>query len=100
MNFETNKIYSLKLNSGEELIARVTKAEFGTITVSHPVSMAPSQQGLQMIPSMFSADLEKSVDINTASIAMSAIARDDVVKAYTESTTGLDLSATKQMLAG
>ena len=53
-----------------------------------------------MIPSMFSADLEKTVNINTASIAMSAVARDDVVKAYTESTTGIDLSASKQMLAG
>ena len=100
MNFEINKIYSFKFNSGEELVARVTNTEFGTITVSHPVSMAPSQQGLQMIPSMFSADLEKTVDINTASIAMSAVARDDVVKAYTESTTGIDLSASKQMLAG
>ena len=100
MNFEKNKIYSIKLNSGEELIAKVTNSEFGRITVTHPVSMAPSQQGLQMIPSLFSADLEKSVDINITSIAMSATARDDVVKAYTESTTGLDLSASKQMLAG
>ena len=100
MNFESNTIYSFKLNSGEELVAKVTKTEFGTITVSHPVSMAPSQQGLQMIPSMFSADLEKSVDINITSISMIGSAREDVVKAYTESTTGLDLSASKQMLAG
>jgi hypothetical protein len=52
-----------------------------------------------MVPSLFSADLKK-VDINTASIAMSTPARDDVVKAYTEATTGLDLSTAKQMLAG
>lgn len=100
MNFEKNKIYSFKLNSGEELIAKVVSSEFGKVTVSHPVSMAPSQQGLQMIPSMFSADLEKSVDINITSISMVGSAREDVVKAYTESTTGLDLSASKQMLAG
>ena len=100
MNFEKNKVYSIKLNSGEELVAKVTNSEFGRITVSHPVSMAPGQQGLQMIPSMFSADLEKPVDINIASVAMSATVREDVAKAYTESTTGLDLSASKQMLAG
>jgi hypothetical protein len=99
MNLETGKIYTLKLNSGEELVAKVLKAEFGTLQVSHPLSMAMSQQGIQMVPSLFSADL-KNVDINTASIAMSTPARDDVVKAYTEATTGLDLSATKQMLAG
>jgi hypothetical protein len=99
MNLETGKIYTLKLNSGEELVAKVLKSEFGTLQVSHPLSMAMSQQGIQMVPSLFSADLKK-VDINTASIAMSTPARDDVVKAYTEATTGLDLSTAKQMLAG
>ena len=99
MNLETGKIYTLKLNSGEELVAKVLKSEFGTLQVSHPLSMAMSQQGIQMVPSLFSADLKK-VDINTASISMSTEARDDVVKAYTEATTGLDLSTAKQMLAG
>lgn len=99
MNLETGKIYTLKLNSGEELVAKVLKSEFGTLQVGHPLSMAMSQQGIQMVPSLFSADLKK-VDINTASIAMSTEAREDVVKAYTEATTGLDLSTAKQMLAG
>ena len=99
MNLETGKIYTLKLNSGEELVAKVLKSDFGTLQVSHPLSMAMSQQGIQMVPSLFSADLKK-VDINTASIAMSTEARDDVVKAYTEATTGLDLSTAKQMLTG
>ena len=99
MNLETGKIYTLKLNSGEELVAKVLNSQFGTLQVSHPLSMAMSQQGIQMVPSLFSADLKK-VDINTASIAMSTEAREDVVKAYTEATTGLDLSTAKQMLAG
>ena len=99
MNLETGKVYTLKLNSGEELVAKVLKSEFGTLQVSHPLSMAMAQNGIQMVPSLFSADLKK-VDINTASIAMSTPARDDVVKAYTEATTGLDLSTAKQMLAG
>jgi hypothetical protein len=99
MNLEVGKIYTLKLNSGEELVAKVVTSQFGTLQVSHPLSMAMSQQGIQMVPSLFSADLKK-VDINTASIAMSTPARDDVVKAYTEATTGLDLSTAKQMLTG
>jgi len=99
MNLETGKVYTLKLNSGEELVAKVLKSDFGTLQVSHPLSMAMAQNGIQMVPSLFSADLKK-VDINTASIAMSTPARDDVVKAYTEATTGLDLSTAKQMLAG
>ena len=99
MNLETGKIYTLKLNSGDKLVAKILKQEFGQLQVSHPLSMAMSQQGIQMVPSLFSADLKK-VDINTASIAMSSPAREDVVKAYTEATTGLDLSTVKQMLAG
>lgn len=99
MNLEANKIYTLKLNSGEELVAKVIKSDFGTVQVSHPLSMAMAQNGIQMVPSLFSADL-KSVNINTASISMSTPARDDVVKAYTEATTGLDLTTAKTMLAG
>jgi hypothetical protein len=100
MNIEQGKIYTFKLNSGEELVAKVIKTEFGFVTVTHPLSMAMAQQGLQMIPSLFSVDMEKSVEINMSSISMTAQAREDVAKAYTESTTGLDLSASKQMLAG
>lgn len=100
MNFEKDTVYTIKLNSGEELVAKVVEVEFGRLSVSKPVSMAPGPQGLQLVPSLFSSSPDKNVDINISSISMSVVTRDDVKNAYIEATTGLDLTTSKQILAG
>ena len=50
MNFEINKTYTLKLNSGEELITKVMAIDGSFIEIGDPVSIAPAQNGMQMIP--------------------------------------------------
>ena len=50
---ETGKVYTFKLNSGEEMIAKVLEIGQTNVIITEPVSIAPSQQGMQMIPSMF-----------------------------------------------
>lgn len=99
MKFEKNTIYSLKFNSGEEVIAKVTGTEFGTITVTKPLAMAATPQGLQMIPAMFTFDPHKTVVININSVSMSSEARSDVQTAYLEATTGLTVGS-NQILKG
>lgn len=99
MNFEKDTVYTIKLNSGEELVAKVVGVEFGRLTVSKPVSMAPGPQGLQLVPSLFSSNPDKNVDINITSISMSTPTRDDVETAYIEATTGITVGS-KQILAG
>ena len=91
MNFEQGKTYTLKLNSGEELITKVTDifTEENTIKISDPVSIAPAQNGMQMIPSMFTAEPGSSVVLNTNSIAMYAETEDSVKMKYIEATTGI-----------
>ena len=99
MKFEKDTVYTIKLNSGEELVAKVISSEFGSVTVSKPVSMAPGPQGLQLVPSLFSSHPDKNVDINIASIAMATLTRDDVETAYVEATTDIAVGS-KQILAG
>ena len=89
MNFEQGKTYTLKLNSGEELITKVISVEANTITIGDPVSIAPAQNGMQMIPSMFTADPGSPVVLNTNSIAMYAETEDSVKMKYIEATTGI-----------
>ena len=87
------------MNSGEEVIAKVTATEFNSISVSKPLAMAATPQGLQMVPAMFTFDPDKDVDININSISMSSLARDDVQTAYIEATTGLTVGS-NQILKG
>ena len=69
---QPNTVYTFKLNSGEELIAKVIQAGGDFIVMEEPVSIAPTQQGMQMIPSIFTADPKGEFKLNTSSIAIYA----------------------------
>ena len=90
MTLEVGKVYTFKLNSGEELVAKYNAEVIGDyINVSEPVSIAPGPQGMGLVPSLFTADPSQSVTINTNSIAMYAETEDSVKMKYLEATTGI-----------
>ena len=88
---ETGKIYTFKLNSGEEMIAKVLEISQNNVIITEPVSIAPSQQGMQMIPSMFTAEQRGNVTLNTSAIAFYANTDDNIKDKYIEATTGIKL---------
>jgi len=95
---EPNKVYTFKLNSGEELIAKVIQAGGNFIQIEEPVSIAPSQQGMQMIPSIFTADPKGEFKLNTTSVAMYAETDDSIKLKYLEATTGIKVPSKKIVL--
>lgn len=97
---EVGKTYTIKLNSGEELIAKVTQVHLGQgyVVVTNPVSIAPGQQGMQMIPSMFTADIDKEIRLNTTSVSLYAITEQSVTDKYLEATTGITVPEKKIIL--
>jgi len=95
---KSNTVYTFKLNSGEELIAKVIQAGGDFITMEEPVSIAPTQQGMQMIPSIFTADPKGEFKLNTNSIAMYAETDDSVRMKYLEATTGIKVPDKKIVL--
>lgn len=95
---EQGKTYTLKLNSGEELIAKVVEITRDNIIISDPVSIAPAQGGMQMIPSLFTAEPGSSVTLNTNSVAMSAETEDGIKMKYIEATTGIKIPEKKLIL--
>ncbi len=93
-----NQVYTIKLNSGEELVAKVTQAVGDFITIEEPVSIAPSQQGMQMIPSIFTANPKGEFKLNTTSVAMYAETDDSIKDKYLEATTGIKVPSKKIVL--
>jgi len=93
-----NTVYTLKLNSGEELIAKVIQTGSEFITIEEPVSIAPTQQGMQMIPSVFTANPKGDFKLNTTSIALYAETDDSVRMKYLEATTGIKVPDKKIVL--
>jgi hypothetical protein len=95
---EPNTVYTFKLNSGEELIAKVKLSGGDWILIEEPVSIAPMQQGMQMIPSVFTADPKAEFKLNTNSIAIVATTDDSLKMKYLEATTGIKVPDKKLIL--
>lgn len=99
-HLQLNEIYTFKLVSGEEITAKIFNKTADSIEVTQPISMVLGPQGLQMMPSLFSANQDKNVHINTATIVMAAETREDVRSKYLEATTGIVTPPAKQIITG
>jgi hypothetical protein len=93
-----NKVYTFKLTSGEELIAKVVQSGLDFIQIEEPVSIAPTQQGMQMIPSVFTAEPKGEFRLNTNSITLYAETEDSIKMKYIEATTGIKIPDKKLIL--
>ena len=96
---EIGKVYTFKLNSGEEMIAKVVDAGEGFAMLQDPVSVAPGPQGMGLVPSMFTADPEKNSRLNMNCVAISALTDESVRMKYIEATTGIKVPE-KRILVG
>ena len=96
---EIGKVYTFKLNSGEEMIAKVVDAGDGYALLQDPVSVAPGPQGMGLVPSMFTADPEKNPRLNMNCVAISALTDENVRMKYIEATTGIKVPE-KRILVG
>ena len=99
MNCTVGEIMTFKLGSGEELVAKYIGTTDGEITVSNPVSVAPSHQGIGLINSLFTAETKNEVRININSIMMYAVTEEGVKNKYIEATTGITI-ANKKLILG
>jgi len=96
---EIGKVYTFKLNSGEEVIAKVTEADGASVTVETPVSVAPGPQGMGLIQSLFTADPDQKIQLNMNCVAIHGLTDDSVRMKYIEATTGIKLPE-KKILVG
>jgi hypothetical protein len=88
---QDGRVYTFKLNSGEELIAKVVAQDGTTVTIEHPVSVAPGPQGMGLVPSMFTADPDENPTLNINSVGLYALTDDAVRMKYLEATTGIKI---------
>lgn len=91
MQIKLNEVHTFKLNSGEEIIAKVIGFSEPWITINEPVAVAPGPQGMGLIPALFTADHSQPIEININNCAFVALTDDTVTSKYIEATTGLTM---------
>ena len=96
---EIGKVYTFKLNSGEEVIAKVVAIDGTSVDVETPVSVAPGPQGMGLIQSLFTADPDFPIQLNMNCVAIHALTDDSIRMKYIEATTGIKVPE-KKILVG
>ena len=89
MTIKVGEVYTLKLISGEEVVARVNAIEDQYLLLHDPVSVAPGPQGLGLMQSLFTANPKDPARLNINSVTIFALTDESVKSKYIEATTGL-----------
>jgi hypothetical protein len=87
--YKEGDVVSLKLTSGEEVIARLDKEDATNIVVNKPLMVIANQQGLGLAPFMFTVKPEAKFKINTSNVLCTVKTDDDMAKQYISSTSGI-----------
>jgi len=98
MNIKANEIYSIKLNSGEEMITRVKEVTDTHLVISEPVSVAPGPQGMGLVPSLFTANPNGEFMLNKNSIAVICETEYNIKAKYSEAVSGVKVPEKKLIL--
>ena len=96
---EPNKTYSLRLSDSSEIICKIVSTDSNETIISNPFSLIPTQQGVQLLPAMMSADETKNVTINTNNITMYTETNKDIIASYIQASTGI-VTPAKGILKG
>lgn len=95
---EPNQVYTFKMNSGEEMVAKVKETTGTWMILEEPVSIAPGPQGMGLIPALFTADPAEEIKLNTNSVSLVSKTDDSVKMKYLEATTGIKVPEKKLIL--
>ena len=90
---DSNKVMSIKLITGEEIIARIAEETQTTYKLTKPLCMiATPQGGFGLAPAVFSIPPTDSVMLNKSAVAIYGATDSDIANQYLAKTTGITLA--------
>jgi len=86
------EVVTLRLNTGEEIIGKLIEDTATNVSISKPMVLSMGQQGLGMMPFVFTVNPDKNIKISRASIVMMEATDKQFADQYIQSTTGIKLA--------
>lgn len=84
-------VVTIKTTAGEEIVAKLIEENPMAVTVSKPLCLTATKDGIGLVPFLFTTDPDAEVTINKNSIMVLAATVKDAADRYTEQTTGIKL---------
>ena len=88
--YAEDDIVTFKIVNGDEIVAKIVEESDDAFTVMKPCTVMPSQQGLGLLQSLFTSDLNKSIRLEKRHVMMHAPTINDVQNHYIKTTTGIE----------
>ena len=82
-------IVTIKLTSGEELVAKLIEENPMQIKIARPLVLTMGQQGIGMVPYLFTVDPDKDISMSRSTITVLETTEDSAAKQYVKATTGI-----------
>lgn len=82
-------IVTIKLTSGEELVAKLVEETAVSIKVSKPVVLTANKDGIMMVPYLFTVSHDKHVSIAKGTVTVFELTDAPAAKQFIQATTGI-----------
>jgi DNA/RNA-binding domain of Phe-tRNA-synthetase-like protein len=89
MPYKVGDTVSIKLASGEEIIANLKEETGESIVIEKPLTLVAQQQGIGLAPFMFTASPEAKLTINTKNVLCVTKTIEEMAKQYLSNTSGI-----------
>jgi hypothetical protein len=89
--YKQNDTVTLRTIAGDEVVARFVEENNSTITVTKPLAVVVTQQGLGLGPWTFTVDPQQKIAINKSAIVFVHKTEADMAKQYVSSTSGIQM---------
>jgi len=85
------EVITLKLTSGEELVAKLTEETDSHYKLSRPMVIGMGQQGPGLMPYLFTVHPDKDVKLSKLTVTVAEATDETFAKQFLETTSGIKL---------
>jgi len=89
--YKTGDTVSLKLSSGEEIVARLDAESDTRFTLHKPMVLIMQQQGLGLAPYMYSVSPDAKFNVLASTVSCIAKTETDIAKQYVSTTSSIQM---------
>lgn len=87
--YKEGDVVSIKLSSGEEMVANLVKETETSVTVTKPLMLVAGDGGMGLAPYMFTVAPDSKYELRLNSIITVVKTAEDTAKMYTTQTSGI-----------
>ena len=87
--YKVGDVVSIKLNNGEEIIARLDEEKSSKLKLSKPMALVATEGGVGFAPFMFTITPDTKIEVSINSIICVVKSAKDAADLYIQQTTGI-----------